>query len=98
MKIITKTVTEIPDYNIESIAPKGDVLLFDIETTGLKKETTQVYLIGCSYYENDCWVIRQFLAESALDEAEVIESFLKPFSLYAFSISSGVFFPSEQSV
>ncbi|MCQ2513042.1 MAG: ribonuclease H-like domain-containing protein [Lachnospiraceae bacterium] len=82
MKIITKAVKEIPDYNIESIAPKGDVLLFDIETTGLKKETTQVYLIGCSYYENDCWIIRQYLAESAIDEAEVIESFLDLASNY----------------
>ncbi len=82
MKIITKAVSELPDYNIESIAPKGDVLLFDIETTGLKKETTQLYLIGCSYYENDCWMIRQYLAESALDEEEVIESFLELASKY----------------
>lgn len=82
MKIITTSIQDIPDYNIESIASKEDVLLFDIETTGLKKETTQVYLIGCSYYQKDCWIIRQFLAESALDEAEVIESFLNLASNY----------------
>ena len=75
MKIITKPAELNGEPQIESIAPKGDVLLFDIETTGLKKGTSQVYLIGCAYYEQDSWMIRQYLTESALDEREVLEAF-----------------------
>lgn len=75
MKIITSDLQFIPDYQIESIAPVGEVLLFDIETTGLKKETTQVYLIGCAFYEDSGWKIRQYLGQSALDEIEILQAF-----------------------
>ena len=77
MKIITKHAELNGEPQIESIAPKGDVLLFDIETTGLKKGTTQVYLIGCAYYEQESWMIRQYLSESALDERDVLEAFFE---------------------
>ena len=77
MKIITEPAKLHAQPQIESIAPKGDVLLFDIETTGLRKETTQVYLIGCAFYEQDSWMIRQYLAESALDEQEILDSFFR---------------------
>lgn len=83
MKIITEPAKLHAEPQIESIAPKGDVLLFDIETTGLKKETTQVYLIGCAYYQQDSWMIRQYLAESALDEREILESFFQFASGYS---------------
>ena len=75
MKIITRPAELNGEPQIESIAPKGDVLLFDIETTGLKKGTSQVYLIGCAYYEQESWMIRQYLTESAMDEREVLEAF-----------------------
>ena len=75
MKIITRPAELNGEPQIESIAPKGDVLLFDIETTGLKKGTTQAYLIGCAYYDGECWMIRQYLSESALDEREILEAF-----------------------
>jgi len=77
MKILTSTLEFTPDYQIESIAPKGDMLLFDIETTGLKKETTQVYLIGCAFFEDNCWKLRQYLGQSALDEVELLTSFFE---------------------
>ena len=83
MKIITEPAQLHAEPQIESIAPKGDVLLFDIETTGLKKGTTQVYLIGCAYYENDSWMIRQYLAEGALDEKEILTSFFRFASHYS---------------
>ncbi len=86
MKIITTPAKLHGEPQIESIAPKGDMLLFDIETTGLKKETTQVYLIGCAFYENDSWMIRQYLAESALDEREVLESFFQFASGYHYLV------------
>ena len=66
----------IPDYNIRNISSPEEMLLFDIETTGLKKEITMVYLIGCVYFKNGNWVIRQYLAQSALEEEEILEAFI----------------------
>ena len=44
------------------------IICFDIETTGLKKETTQVYLIGCAYFRNDAWHLRQYFADKRGEE------------------------------
>ncbi len=77
MKIITTTTNQKLTKQLESTWPNGKVLLFDIETTGLKKETTYVYLIGCAYYEDGSYKIRQYLASSASDEREIIYEFLK---------------------
>lgn len=76
MKIIKETTNLNLSKKLESTWPLGKVLLFDIETTGLKKETTYVYLIGCAYFENGNWQLNQYLACSALDEREVIKEFL----------------------
>ncbi len=86
MKIITSPAKLHGEPQIESIAPKGDMLLFDIETTGLNKAKTQTYLIGCAFYENECWMIRQYLAESALDEREILESFFQFASGYHYLV------------
>ena len=76
MKVIIEETEIMPSYNLESISPLGEMLLFDIETTGLKKETTQIYLIGCGYFNGvGNFEVRQWLAESAMDEREVLESF-----------------------
>ena len=49
MKIVTKNTDFFPEYDLERIAPKEEILFLDIETTGLEKESTQVYLIGCAF-------------------------------------------------
>lgn len=77
MKLIIEETDIIPGYDMENISPKGEMLFFDIETTGLKKETTQIYLIGCGYFnEKGNFEIRQWLANSASDERAVLEEFL----------------------
>lgn len=77
MKLIIEETDIMPGYDMENISPKGEMLLFDIETTGLKKETTQIYLIGCGYFnDKGNFEIRQWLAQSASDEREVLEAFL----------------------
>ena len=45
MKIITDMTDLSPAFDLKRIAPAEDILFFDIETTGLRKESTQVYLI-----------------------------------------------------
>lgn len=52
-----------------------EMLLFDIETTGLKKEYCRLYLIGCAYLDIDGWHIRQWLTEGPEDERSVLCAF-----------------------
>ena len=59
----------------ECISSPEEMLLFDIETTGLKKEYSRVYLIGCAYMDKDGWHIRQWLTERADDEVDVLRAF-----------------------
>ncbi|MBR3245544.1 MAG: ribonuclease H-like domain-containing protein [Parasporobacterium sp.] len=75
MKIITVPAETEPAFPVSEFAPENEILFFDIETTGLRRETTQVYLIGCAYMREEQWWIRQYLAESALDEQEIMEAF-----------------------
>lgn len=75
MKIITERTELVPACDLKAFGPEEEILFFDIETTGLKKETTQVYLIGCAFREEGSWTIRQYLAEGALDEQEIMEAF-----------------------
>lgn len=76
MKILDKRVgINIEGLSLRGISSPEEILLFDIETTGLKKEYCQVYLIGCAYLDTDGWHIRQWLTESALDEVNVLKAF-----------------------
>ncbi len=53
-----------------------DMLLFDIETTGLSPRTDSVYLIGCSYIQGNEVVIDLFFGESPEDEPVVFDAFM----------------------
>ncbi|MCR5503309.1 MAG: ribonuclease H-like domain-containing protein [Lachnospiraceae bacterium] len=64
-----------PDYPVESLANPSDILFFDIETTGFLKDEANVYLIGCAYYRDSNWNIRQFFASSTEEERSLLESF-----------------------
>lgn len=78
MKLFIEETSLKPDYKLESISPLGEMLLFDIETTGLKKETTQIYMIGCGYFNAaGNFEVRQWMTESAADEREVLECFVE---------------------
>lgn len=73
MKILTEQI----NFSCESALDTDPALFFDIETTGLSKQNSQVYLIGCSYTADGKRYIRQYLAESALDEARILDAFLE---------------------
>ena len=77
MKIIDRRVDLTPEYDFNNRFRFEDVLLFDIETTGLSKEKSQLYLIGCAYLAEDGWHIRQWLTASAQDEPRALEDFLR---------------------
>ena len=50
--ITIKHPVDLPDtYPLDRIGPLKDLLFFDIETTGFSGDTSQLYLIGCTYHE-----------------------------------------------
>ena len=75
MKIFEERTLLKCGYDLKNISPLGEVLFFDIETTGLKKETTGLYLMGCGYFDGEDYCIKQWLSEGALDEREILEEF-----------------------
>ena len=70
-------------FSSEYIASEK-TLFFDIETTGLSRQYHRVYLIGCAHFINGKFKLIQWLAESKLEEVNVLESFF----LYASSFDT----------
>lgn len=64
-----------PGYPIEKYAPLENILFIDIETTGLSKEHTDLYLIGCGYFNEKGYNTVQWFADSPSEEADIIKAF-----------------------
>lgn len=76
MQIFSKTLpSQTDDYFTGSPAPE-DVILFDIETTGLSAEHYQIFLIGCATYQNDHWQLMQWFDDTGKEEQKILASFL----------------------
>ncbi len=84
MKTIDSTFSAKTESYLQNrgIRPQ-DVLYFDIETTGLSPERAFVYLIGCAFFQNGCWTIRQFFAAAPEEEEALLKDFLSFSSSYA---------------
>ncbi len=54
---------------------KEQALFFDIETTGLSPKNSHIYIIGCGYYRENHWFIKQWFAESSSEEFLLLEEF-----------------------
>ncbi len=76
MKTVTKEFPRNDIYPIEKITAGYTPVLFDIETTGLKAETSHLYLIGVTEIRKDRLLFHQWFAERPSDELEVLSSFL----------------------
>lgn len=77
MRIIEKSYKGYkPLYPLERICDPAGALFIDIETTGLKKETTSLYLIGCGQYTDEGFLTRLFFADTHEEEEDVLISFL----------------------
>jgi len=62
-------------YPLECIAPLEDLLFFDIETTGFSANTTNLFLIGCAYYENNSFHTIQWFADQYSEEKALLHYF-----------------------
>lgn len=75
MITITKKL-DLPDtYPLDRIGPLSDLLFFDIETTGFSGDSSNLYLIGCTYFQDGCWNLIQWFADTAAAEPELLDSF-----------------------
>lgn len=70
-KALTLPIGAVPSM----IAPPERLVFFDIETTGLSAERSNLYLIGIVHYENGSWRLLQYFAESMEDEPKLLEAF-----------------------
>ncbi|MCR5001073.1 MAG: ribonuclease H-like domain-containing protein [Lachnospiraceae bacterium] len=76
MQILTDFFDDIhPGYPINNIAPIDKILFIDIETTGLSREHTDLYLIGCGYFSGDGYNTIQWFADTVEDEPKIIRAF-----------------------
>ena len=76
LKEITQKITLRNSIQLPDKYKPQDVLFFDIETTGFAPATTILYLIGCVYYENDSYYIKQWFADTADAQTDVLSAFL----------------------
>lgn len=76
MLVYTHDVHQNPLLKIDEYYNPHDVLIFDIETTGFSADTTKLYLIGCGFYTNGKWVVRQWLNNDGTSEKELLLSFI----------------------
>ena len=65
------------NHPIEGFCDPQKALFIDIETTGLKKETTSLYLIGCGYYTKNGFMTRLFFADDKSEEYDIMTEFIK---------------------
>ncbi len=73
IKNINAAINTTIDINLETVP--SHYIFFDIETTGLKKESTFVYFIGCIYFQDHHWNLIQFFNEDGCSEKEILASF-----------------------
>ena len=50
-------------------------LFYDIETTGLSRNSTFLYLIGAVAYEENNWQMYQWMIENEEEESELLKTF-----------------------
>lgn len=73
-------------YPLENLAPLESVLFLDIETTGFTARSSQLYMIGCAYYQDSQWHIIQWMADNYEQEAEILHAFLDFAGMYRYLI------------
>ncbi len=75
MITIDKTFLFPESYPLNRLGRPETTLFFDIETTGFSGDYNTVYLIGCTWYQNGIWNLKQWFADSLTAEAEILTAF-----------------------
>ncbi len=72
----TKLSSLKTSYTIKSQHSLSETIFLDIETTGFSASSSSLYLIGCVYYENDCFHLIQWFAQDSTEEKTILQEFL----------------------
>jgi hypothetical protein len=79
-KVLSKALPDFEEVRqlVSLCGISGDFrpLFYDIETTGLSKKTTHLYLIGALSFEEHGWMLHQWFAEQPEEEPQVLTEFL----------------------
>lgn len=89
MKIIDETIKGSALEAAEMFAdfyPKDEILMFDIETTGLSPDRAFIYLIGLGFYSDGQWQIRLLFNDDGSSEPKIIETFMDMLKRYKYLI------------
>ncbi len=78
MKIIDHPVKNILEQT-EDLLFSQDKIFLDIETTGLSRKFSKIYMIGLAYRspEDNSVILRQYFAEMIREERKLLEAFVK---------------------
>ena len=77
MRIISKSIDQDISFSLPDVpADTQEVLFLDIETTGISRANSTVYLIGCINKQPEGWQITQWFDDTGLDEKMILSSFL----------------------
>lgn len=71
------TVSMNNDFTSVGLLCDSDTICFDIETTGFSASATQVYLIGCMYFDGKHFQLIQWFSETSEDEIQLLHSFFQ---------------------
>lgn len=74
------------NYPLEKLANLEEILFLDIETTGFLSSSSSIYIIGCAYFSEGNWIIKQFFANDPDEEKSVLEAFFDFAKNYSFLI------------
>ncbi len=61
-----------------------ELIIFDIETTGFVADKTTLYLIGCAYYKEDAWYIKQWFNDDGKSEEMILSDFMSFIATYKY--------------
>lgn len=84
--VISKLDNLSVEYPIETLAPLEQILFIDIETTGFTAKSSYLYLIGCAYYEDDSFYIKQWMADNYDEESALLSAFFEFASFYKYLV------------
>ncbi len=64
-----------PGYPIERIAATDRILFIDIETTGISRDNTSLYLIGCGFFDENGYHTVRWFADTPDEEPLLLDAF-----------------------
>lgn len=77
MITVQKDLTLPDTYPLKRLGRREKLLFFDIETTGLSGDRSQLYLIGCTFFRAGGWRLIQWFADTPGDEPAVLTAFFE---------------------